>query len=601
MKCKNCGLTLVEGDLICPNCGEFVQSKTQNEEPPILDIPIEERIPDSIPDNSEESITEESNIPDAVIQDGSQPELVLNDPAQISQKKSVNKWLIFGICGTTALAILLLAFSFGPLNGWLVRTFSSPAALLNQVYQNSADSTISLLYQGLEENSSVAESNLNCAQVHIKPSQLMLDMLAMSMNSDSSQLSWLSDIVLTGTVNNNDSLAKNTLGIALGEHDIITLEQILDTKSGKQWYVLPELSQTALMIDTNEYSDFSASSGTIDFASALPEEKAMQEMIDKYLTIALSAFGYVQRSQDTFCIEEVEQKLTVLEAKATEEEMLKTTIKLLEEMKNDPIIKQMLDDLCHQALSLPGNDQIVPDYYAQFVSSIDEELEACAEQIAMADPENILSVYTYINGSNRLVGIRLEATGMQESLQFMMLNQGNRVAFQAVLDTVVISGKFTIDASINGKMTLYSDEEAYLTCAFDKVIYKNSHLSGTFVIAPTAVLVKEIAYSITEDMTTAVQTAMNSIALEVTLTQEKETVSMDLLLNNNSMITIETERIDVPTQEIVVPDSYVDVLDQKALEDWTKELNIMAFVENLSDAGVPAELLFVLLGALVSS
>lgn len=601
MKCKNCGLSLVEGDLICPNCGEFVQTKTQNEEPPVFDIPIEERIPDPIPDSREETLTEEVDTPVAAHQEDNQPELVLNDPAQSSQKKSVNKWLIFGICGITALAVLLLAFSFGPLNGWLVRTFSSPEALLNQVYQDSADSAVSLLYQGLDQESADVDSDINGVKVHIKPSKVLLDMLAMSMNSDSSQLSWLSDIVLTGTIDNNDFLAKNTLGIALGEHDIITLEQILDTKSGKQWYVLPELSQTALMVDPNEYSDFSVSSGTIDFASVLPEEKVMQEMVDKYLTLSLSAFGYVQMSQEVFCIEEVEQRLTVLEARATEEEMLKATIKLLEQMKNDPIIKQMLDDMCHQTMSLPGNDQMVPDYYAQFVGAIDEELEACAEQIVMADPENVLTVYTYINSFNRLVGIRLAATGMQENLQFIMLNQGNRVAVQAVLDSVVISGGLTIDTSINGKLTLYSDEEAYITCAFDEVIYKNGHLSGTFVIAPTTVLVKEIAYSITEDLTAAAQAAMNNIALEITLPQEQKSVSMDLLLNNNTMLTIEADRIDVPTQEISIPDSYVDVLDQKALTDWTKSLNIMAFVENLSDAGVPAELLLLLIGTLAST
>lgn len=601
MKCKNCGLSLVEGDLICPNCGEYVPIKTQNEEPPVLEIPIEDRIPDPIADNGEEPLTDEIDLSVFTQQEENKPELVLNDLAQALKKKAGNKRLLFGIIGITILAVVLLSFSFGPLNGWLVRTFSSPEALLSRVYQDSADRAVSVLYEGLEQSDSIADPALNGVQLHIKPSKMLLDMLALSMGSDSSKLSWLSDIVLTGTVNNSDSLAKNTLGIALGEHNILTLEQILDTNSGKQWYVLPELSQTALMIDSYEYSDINATSGTIDFASVLPEKKEMQEMVDKYLSIGLSAFGYVHKSQETFCIEDVEQKLIVLEARATEAEMLKATIKLLEELKKDPTVKNMLDEMCRQALSLPGNDQVIPDYYTQFISAIDAEVEACVDQIAIANPENVLTFYTYINSSNQLVGMRIAATGMQENLQFMMLNQGNRLAVQLVLDKAVISGSFDIDTSINGKLTLYSEEEAYVTCSLEKMIYKNGQFAGTFVIVPTPVLIKEIAYSITDDITAATQAAMNHISLKVTLPQEQETVTMDLMLNNNTMLTFEAVRVDVPTQEISVPDSYVDVLDQKALADWTKNLNMMAFVENMSDAGVPAEILLVLLGMLASA
>lgn len=562
MYCIKCGHPLDDGMEFCPNCGAEIHKVS-------------------------------------VDTDGENPAPHAQSTENVEQGKNLKPLILIGAGLLLLVALVMLFINFGALKNWFVGIFTTPEELMVNVYKATANAVLEPVLQEYDENLSDGnqDSLSSRAQILVKPGQQILNTLAYAVYGGEGDMSWLSEIRLDVDFAIKNKLQKNVLGLGLGEHDILSLELITDSENKKQYLAIPELSDQAVLMDMSQTPELQ-SADMAKLYDALPSGQTIKQIFDRYLDILLHGCSNVEKYTQEVTLGEITQKLTVLEAMTDEADLIEVTVKLLEQAKQDQDIKEVLEaldpwyqDMLKQSMD-SYYDSVDADssqtLYEEFIAEADAMLADLQEQLKNTDPDNQMTVYTYLDDRYHIVGIKLEATDMEETVSGMALCQDGQTSVQIIMGDTILTGSGQIDESVGGSFELFAGEDKMLDIKLENV----TESAGTVYLEPSAILMTELAEQMGVDNSDVGMMGMADVVLRVCYeeTEESSKSSVTVLSNDVSVLELIITGEMTQQQEITLPVNAVDLNEEEAAYNWLAGLNVEGVIQKIADAGVPEEL-----------
>lgn len=557
MYCVKCGHPLDEEVEFCPNCGAQIHK---------VSVETEEEAPAVLPEE------------------------------KAAPRKGAKLFLMIGAAAVILVSLVLLLVNFGAVRAWFAGTFTSPEDLFVNVYKATADAVLDPLLQEYEKNlTEGAKAAMSSqSQILIEPGQQILDTFAYAIYGGEGDVSWLSEIRLDVDLAVKDKLQRNAFCLGLGEHDILSLELITDSENQKQYMVVPELSQQGLMMALNQDGQPQLPDMT-KLYEAMPSAQVIRQIYDRYSDIMLKGFSNVEKSKEEISLGGITQELTVLTAMCDEADMIEMTVAVLEQAKQDTDIKKILEDmepwyqevLAQAAYGAPAEME-QQSLYAEFVAETDAMLADLQEQLQKADPENQMYLYTYLDKNFHIAGIKLQATGMEDNMSLMTLQQDGRLTMEVLYGDVRLTGSGEVRDNVVFDYEMFIGSEKMLDISLEGI----TQTAGTVYIEPSAALMAELAAQMGMDSSSAGVMGMADVVMCIRYekTEEGSKSVVSLLSNEVSLLDVTVTGKMTQEQQITVPANTVDVNNEDALYNWLSGLDLAGLIDKITQAGAPKEL-----------
>lgn len=599
MNCRHCGCSVVEGDILCPNCGMKIESQ---QEPPVPNIKVDDRILEEIPvvtvvdEDSREQVMylepepeEERLMPDELEQSFSKPD------KKFLSKRSARLVVLV----SAAVVVLLTLCLLGPFRGWLVRTFTAPEKLLVKVYQNCAENALSLGENFLKTSGSTLSPTAYAGRIDVKIGEHILNLVTGSLGLEQGSLSWLSAIDLSYQSETAEGMIYQSLDLGLDNTNILSSQYIYEKETGKKWLLFPKLQDKALLIPPEEtaISGYPVNFYRQMLENQLIDSSVAEELTDRYLPILLSGFSEVRLSSQYVTADNIRQKVWVLNAYGTEEDLVRMTIRLLETVQQDLQIRGILDDYSaayNDYMSKQQPDWNPVDLYAVFADRVAQELEVCRGRVGFSDGDHILTLQTYLGSNNHMLGFRLSS--QQEELSLLTLTQGNRFGVQLHLADIWLSGGGTVGLQSQGEFVVSGDAGELLFIQLQDISLTDRKLTGKIEIEPSAVAIQALVQHTLDDAATAAMLSMADMTIQIDLMQQSQSVSF--FSNRIPILSVAFTTTEPKPMSLQKPVDWVDCNDEAALQQWIASVNFFKLIQDLVDAGAPLEglLSFIMMG-----
>lgn len=596
MFCAKCGNPMDDDALFCTNCGAGVAKEVPAEEPaaPVEEAPVCPEVEQTVV--SEETVQE--------IAEPEVPAFELNTEGEVAKPKKKISPLPFILGGVAVVVVvaLLAIFNWSNFSGFFERTFSSPEKLQTKVYEDvvaQAFDNVTGTKDGKKQEATVDPNNYGL-EGEIR---LTIDDQVMSLIPDVGvDLSWLSNIAVGYDISEKDAMGKIAMNLLLGDTSIISLDGFVNEETGEVWYSVPDFSDDALYINVYDFmEDYMGYMPSIYdpenlamIEEILPSEEVLEQIITRYVGIVMSGFGDVEKSSETVKVGGISQKLYVLKATMDEDDLVEIAENLVKTLKKDKDVKNIL---------LAYEEYIGEEgFYDYFVEAMDEALESIEE----TDMDDMISfkvtLLTYLNDANEIVGVTVKASSMGEKLEpisWIRVEQGKKFASELVIssgsEAIVLEGKGETDKATNSKYVLSYDGDEILNIEVKDYISNDEQISGTVRIK----LAKEILEDVMEDayldesIANLIGSAEPALEIKFASDSQKFECSIALVVGSKSLITLSTNGKWTAADAIVPPENYVEVEDEDDLMDWAGNMKsdfLETLMNRLIEAGVPSEL-----------
>ncbi len=580
MFCNNCGKPIPDGQQLCPEC----QARMEADRAPAQEEPMT-----------------------PPVQPEAQGSFSLNtEPPR--KKRPVGKIVLI-----TAIVLALVAVLGVVL--WktvLSRVFSSPRDQWIAIEEESF-----ARYQKALENYA-GDVSLNSmdtamtADMHIRFGDLTLSSLQASLAQQGidADWQWLSDISIKIRSEMQGDRMQLRYGIGLGQQDVATLCYLLDLSKPLVYLGIPELSNQYLSMDP---AWFAQQSGIVfdpqtqlaqarQFMAALPSADAIEKSSAAYKEILLSGIQNVKKSKEVMEVGGISQKLTVLEWKLTEEELLDICIAIFEHAAQDETMLQFLNAYLQYYQQFIDLDKVTPADLNNAIAFFQEEKKTC-------DAANYLILRNYVDRSNRIVGRNLQVFSADSDenmeLYYITVSRNEKTAFAAKAGTFKITGDAVRSyGKVNGQYTISVGGKAYAELEvvdFDaKQWEQNAFIIGTIRLKPTKALIKDV-FGISGSMASMVTSADAALELVLNATGEETSMEYNLVVGSDLLMGLSMQFTLEPPSPISLPEQSIAVKDDADIEKWVSGLNFTTLLSNLEKAGVPTEFVRQLEGLLAGA
>lgn len=550
-------------------------------------------------------------------------------PAKAAKKPGKVGLIVAAVAAVVVVAVLAVVL-LAP--GFFARNFASPEDYMEHVEKKTVEQVADMVSDVYGSVAGKAEQKANGASldVHLQMGDSLLSGLMMGMTGSDldMDLSWLKDIALEIDAATEGDMAKGDIGIGLGSQRILTMSVLWDMAEQAAWIGIPELNDTYLSMDMDEIyeasgmdmADFMDQQENLEkVLEKLPSEEVINELLNKYMAIALSHIDDVEKDTKTVEVDDIEQELTELTAKIHEEDILEMAVDMLETLKDDKQAQELfavvveLGTMMAPSYEMVWNDamgtyEYVPvtediDAQEMLEEFIDEGLDTLEDMIDDAKKSNYIKVKTYINNSDEVVGRTISVSGQEEEISYITVWDGDEFEFEALLGEVEITGKGSREKGlIEAEYVLNAEGMEVLTLEvsdWDEKQAEAGYLCGTLRLAPSDMLLNEIMYDL--DYSVASMLSGSDLALEIDLnmTEESSAAGVKLMADRTmllgvtfSVATSEGEKVSAPANEVAL---IVDGMpNEEALQNWILDMDFDALLKNLRAAGVPSDLVGIL-------
>ena len=590
MFCSKCGKPTEGDQIVCPECAAAAQA-AENAQPQVeLEQPAVQ--------------------PEQPIE---VPSFIIGEEPVVIKKKS-KKPLIFGVVAAVlAVAVAATAVFFPYAKSFFNRTFLPAEKYMQKVEtanvgKGSAVDVLGTYYGKALQNMTNPIDSVEY-NVSLNVGDELMDLAGSFIAANGLDLDWFKSVavdVKAGT--QNDTQMGGDIGLQLNGKNILTASVFMDLTQGMYYMGLPELSQTYLAmslqnlgLDTLEVRDGFASlmeqyqEMSEEMAEVLPDEQTMEELVQKYISVALGAIEDVEKETEKVTIDNVSQKFTVLTAELSEEDFVKMGIAVLKEVKNDDTIKSIVEAVAEYAAEMTaqmyeeygvdapvGKD--VDSLMEEFYDGIDETIDDLKDYDA--EDDEVLTIKTYVNMKDEICGRAIEVDG-DEVFYSLMVRSGKKWESKMVIaDTVEITGAGTeaknlMDGTL--KVEVESEEICELEIiGYDTKAAEAGSLIGTFRLTPG-----EDVYDLMDMGAAASILGSKEPALELKLATGS--MEVNILLDGELLVGVGVSAKTNTGYKPSRPANSMNIGNMEDIEQWVSYLNIEKIKSALVDAGVPAE------------
>lgn len=435
-------------------------------------------------------------------------------------------------------------------------------------------------------------------------------------------ISWADSLVLSTASSFVDGKEGILMKVLLNDTQICTIEYYLDPETQDIFMKIPELSDKYIKVNLKEAAEIqaksleeatsdlsddldsavTASSDFIegysaglnasvslfsDLSASMPEGSVLEELLNKYGTLIFDNVAEGESSQDTLTAGDVSADCTVYEGQITLENGVKMANAILSEAKSD---KELEGILSNWAQLLPDSE----DLYDQFIKAIDTGLDSLKD-VDTSDTDSYLSTRIWVDGNGDIAGRELgihEGNTDTPILTWKMPKAdsdfGYLLSVTADDSSFELSGSGKIENDkLNGTYTFSQDSSPVVNIEvkdYDVASEKEGNLNGTYTI------------TFAEDMANEDAAALQNFALIMDISSAKDTGSISLSVTSGgstlgtlSITSGAGETVDIPDLSSIT-ESY-SAYDEDAMTAYATTMDFTEILSNLSDAGVPDEVI----------
>lgn len=584
MYCKNCGNQISDDAKICVACGQVIGDIAQDDATIILD------------DANEEIEAENS-----AANDFANPSFETVE----APKKSKKKLIASVIAIVLVVAIVLTAvFNFDYFKGFYLKTFGSDVEYYTYVEKKAlADAKDSIVkYYGTYTENVASEKTASKGSIKFKVGDEFKSLAPLLFGNNSDAFDSLENIELDIFANQYDDLSSVKLGLVLSNTTILSAEVIMDLIAEEMYIGIPELSKKYLKGNASYdliYGEDATTMSTLltdkELIEALPNDAALDRVLDKCIDAALESINNVNSDTETVKAEGFSEELVVLECKISEETALQMAENILKVLKDDEDVKNAINNIKEYGIE---NDLFEKDedFYGEFQEGINDLLKDIKESKKEVDKDSgVIVLTTYVNSNHEIVGRKI-AFDDDEVLTYYKLHDGNDfVTMIDVADTFKITGNGTKKGdATSGEYFVEVEGKKYITVTVKDFETSDKLAKGKIKISPDKALY---------DMLDASASAMLSLydpAIELVFDSDEDfsKTELNLIVKNSMLIGFEISAEQIEASKITLPENSIDITDTEALQEWALNIDVSTIKKNLEKAGVPVDLLDQLLGEL---
>lgn len=561
MFCSKCGKQFEGDGLICPECAAQPVSA-----------------PEAQPAAAEEN-------------------LVLTNPEAPAPKKKLSKGAIIAIClAAVAVVGILIAVFFGES---IVNLFRSPEDQMIKLEKEQVK-TLSNMFRA--DKSRQPMKTDAALEYHVLINEDFLTGFSSGITGGempAMDLSFLSDILMRVDASMSGDQVSAILGFGLGNTNVLTVNMLMDAATGELWWQIPELSETYVYLGQE---DLAAEGGAVIISPAIssPAQSLLLELlaseeaatlIDRYGNIILNGIDEVERSTKTIEVDGISQKLTLLTAKITEEDVYSIAIDILETAKTDKELEALMDSLGEAINAQYADNEYYEevDLHQEMLSSIDEDLAELEELKANADSPNYILLTDYVDG-DEIVGRKLSSSTGETLVYYVTVRKGDNFAFEADLaQQISITGSGTEEDDVyDGDFEVRADGQRLMKLEVSNFYADDEKVSGKLTLKPSAAVYTQMGM---DTETAIMMQAMLGLAVELDAEGEDAFISLGIELSGMNMISITGQTAEANPVNLIVPADYINMLDEGSEDAWIASFDTSKLIANLEKAGVPSELI----------
>jgi len=570
MICNKCGFEIPDGSAFCMSCGEPVTSTpVVNMQTPELDIDL---------------TTEDFNIQQTaqVAQPGAEQSAFNLNTQGTVKKKSKKVPILIGIGVILVALIVVVALNF---NKWFA---PDPRAQLNDALKTGVSAAFDDLEKNPAFNLSAPEPVAMEGSMELVINESILQALAQNMDMDEEIFELLKGISIEYQTVQDDYVSSISGTLQLQGSDIVTMQMITDAMTGGQWISFPELNSQALCLNPGYSNEISLMWESLATSLSASKER-LKPIVLRYTELFVNGLSSVERGSETITADGVSENLTVLKCRLTGTDAIKMLSKILETMKTDEDIRALVMDLGQWAADEMDADMTAEEIYEEFQESLDSAIREIQDLSDSDGLNEAISFDIFLSG-DKLAGLRFAIPDAPYQLLYAVVRNGNEYGVKLEMGPMVFagSGKDNGADGISGEFTLSVQDMEMLVVSVDDYIESESKVSGSFTLRFGKDMLNMMAESIDPSMGSALSMLSPALRIDVNSTTDRMEGTVALNLSGLDVISIAMDGKTVTPPAITIPESYVSVYDEEALEQWMEESGMDDLMAMLEGVGIPA-------------
>ncbi len=556
MLCPHCGKEMPDESMTCPACGEAVTP-----------APIEE-------------VAEAADIPKA--------------PKKKKFRFPV-KWLITAVVAVVAVVALIL--NMDTIVGTVIKIFGSDTAYYRYVELNSLQNSVDTVsgYYGAVVNVLNKDSQKVEGTARLTVGEDVLELL----QERGVDIRFLNELELSFTGNVKDEEAALTTALSLAEGDPLTLALMLDFANGTAIFGVPSASDeyAQMSVDLVQSLGLPAEvterlkepSFARELAQALPTEREISELIDRYATLILDEVEVRATKEETLTIGDVQQTCTALEIDLTDELIGRVGNAVLKEAQADEKLRGYIDRL----QTFLEERSLIQNYslYDAFDKAVKDALDRVDDILDEAGDKTAAVITTYVSQTHRIIGRRI--TTDKTEILIATVQKGNSYATElSVKGHASLIGSGTVRGSVKtGEYALTLDGVKMMEITltdFDMGKAADGYLNGKIRFTPKRAMFERFGL----DREKAITAAFMNLSLEFGFqnTKTENHVEISVCKDEMAIVGVVLDMRSSRGETVELPENTVELADREELMAWLDTFEGDTVLEKLKNAGLPQEL-----------
>ncbi len=392
----------------------------------------------------------------------------------------------------------------------------------------------------------------------------------------------------------------------LNDSKICSMNILMDFMENVEYFQFPEVSESWMKasLDTLDATvngevvssnSLNAMTGLASNPTVLfPGGEDLSDLLERYGNIVLDHVQDGSSVEEAVSVEGISEDCTMLEGQIYEEDAIATTKDILTTAQNDEQVEALLTKWS-EAIPDAG------DLNAQFKSFTEEALaDLDADNGDTAEEESAEIEYIafriWVNGDGEIVGTEVAAcTGINEEVTFTIKTPESDDTSALLLDMQADGSGFTVTGT---SQKADGVEKGSYSVAVDGItlmdLATESDIAASEEGYPVATCTITFPQGDTQENYNPL--SLFSLVLSIDSHKEDNSVNMNLALLSSgaqlgslSLSVVQTdEAVEVPGEDVL--GAAYDVANEEDANAYAEEASYDAIVENIKNAGVPAEL-----------
>lgn len=533
-----------------------------------------------------------------------------------TKKKSKKGWLI--ALGVVAVIGVLVAVNFARIENFFRKTFSSSEEYYQFVEAKQVETLVDVYMNGY--GSYVDMLSMDNKSHSVDMTLELGSELKKLMRVTGVDLSWLKSANLAVDTNFKDKVFEIGSIIGVNDVDILSGTIIMDFDDENIYMQIPELSKRYLGASFEDMGveGYEEMFEMLEaFQEFLPESDALEELLTKYITLALEQIDDVKEKDVTLEVGDVSQKCTALKVTIDTKTVQKMVEAVLEEVSEDKdledIVKKAME--MSEEMGMADPDMDADDMYDEFLDEVDSALERI-DEIDMEDVEILMTVY--VNGKGEVIGREIEAEEFK--FRYAMPVSGSSFEMECYVEMPNYGGGRAAAARIDEDYYAYEEEddepEIFKIGIEGKGKLKGNKITGDFTVKDNAMsyvdvkvegyntkkakegeMVGTFTFTLSKDMKSMLKDTASMVlvgylnyGLEIDMDTDSDggTVSIAIVNDDEFLVKLTVESDSGKGEKVSIPSSknVIDAMDEDELEEWAEDIEWDDIIKKLEKADV---------------